>query len=131
MTTCAPSCNAGCCSPVMLPYTVLEVMRNEAIAPEERRWAERCLTPMPMKEAMQKAPWLKGRLLTDASGRITQPFFYRCSNFDTETRKCTDYDNRPSMCRDFPWYGEEPRGGATLPPDCSYRQDLIQIGRKP
>ena len=28
----------------------------------------------------------------------------RCDAFDYETRQCTKYDERPDVCRGFPWY---------------------------
>lgn len=28
--------------------------------------------------------------------------WYTCTVFDKETRNCTDYENRPHMCRDYP-----------------------------
>ena len=31
------------------------------------------------------------------------PVVFECKNFDTETRKCTDYENRPRMCREYPY----------------------------
>ncbi|MDX1973373.1 MAG: YkgJ family cysteine cluster protein [Candidatus Sumerlaeia bacterium] len=37
---------------------------------------------------------------------------FRCSHFDTQTRRCDSYDSRPGMCRDYPrlllWEGEPP-----------------------
>lgn len=29
--------------------------------------------------------------------------FYTCKFFDGESRNCLDYENRPTMCRDFPY----------------------------
>lgn len=114
----------------MLPYTRMEAITDERIPMEERQWADRCLTAMPVKEALAKAPWLRGRLLADRLGNPSSPFFFRCSNFDSDTKQCLDYDHRPDMCRGFPWYGQAPRPDGTLPPDCSFRDDLIQIGRR-
>lgn len=130
MTACRPDCGQ-CCDPVMLPYSRMEAIFDPSIPLEERQWADRCLTAMPVKEAHLKAPWLIGRLLADRFGNPSSPFFFRCSNFDPATRQCTDYDNRPGMCRGYPWYGGQPRTDAALPPDCSYQADLIQIGPKP
>lgn len=28
---------------------------------------------------------------------------FNCVNFDSETRLCKDYANRPQTCRDYPW----------------------------
>ena len=52
-------------------------------------------------------------------------FFYECRHYNIETRQCLDYENRPSICRGFPWYGKEPVV-STLDelPDCGYREDL-------
>lgn len=127
MTVCRPDCGQ-CCDPVMLPYTRIEAMTDQEIDPGQRKWAERCLTAMSTREAFAKAPWLRGRALRDRFEGFAQPFFFRCSNFDPETKRCTDYDNRPSMCRGYPWYGAPPRPDASLPPDCSFREDLIHLG---
>lgn len=32
-------------------------------------------------------------------GRV---FVFRCTHFDTQTRRCDSYDSRPGMCRDYP-----------------------------
>ncbi len=29
--------------------------------------------------------------------------YYTCKHFDTEGRNCTIYDDRPSMCREYPY----------------------------
>lgn len=130
MTVCRPDCGQ-CCDPVMLPYTRMEAITDPRIPLADRQWAERYLTAMPVKDALSKAPYLRGRLMADAEGRPMQPFYFRCSALDPETRQCRVYEDRPHTCRNFPWYGGEPRADAALPPDCSYREDLIQIVPKP
>ena len=130
MTVCRDNCGQ-CCDPVMLPYSLLEAMFDPRIAPEDRKWAGESLSPMPVGEALAKAPWLAGRRLADSAGGEVQPFYYRCANLDPETKACAVYDDRPFTCRGYPWYGGEPRPDAALPPDCSFQADLIQIGPKP
>lgn len=51
---------------------------------------------------------------------------YRCAFFDAETRECTAHDKRPPVCRDFPWYGQEPTWWAaeSVHRRCSYLLDL-------
>lgn len=39
-----------------------------------------------------------------------------CDMFDPVSRLCTAHDQRPPVCRDFPWYGAPPKPGATLNP---------------
>jgi Fe-S-cluster containining protein len=69
------------------------------------------------------------------TGQLSETFYFRCRHFDRETRRCTDYENRPAMCRDYPWYGGEPQEAAALPPTCSFRADIgevpVAITRKP
>lgn len=53
---------------------------------------------------------------------------YRCDRFDPDTRQCTAHDDRPDVCRNFPFYGR-PGDGAQLEvnPDgasCSYWADV-------
>ncbi|HUX71232.1 MAG TPA: YkgJ family cysteine cluster protein, partial [Cellulomonadaceae bacterium] len=33
---------------------------------------------------------------------------FACSFFDKVTRQCGAYDQRPPMCSNYPWYGDEP-----------------------
>lgn len=51
---------------------------------------------------------------------------YTCPHFDAEARTCTDYANRPPVCRDFPWYGQPP--GSRMPgavsKRCTYWADV-------
>jgi uncharacterized cysteine cluster protein YcgN (CxxCxxCC family) len=47
-----------------------------------------------------------------------------CDNYDEETRRCTDYENRPDICRRYPWFNGVPVPGAQLPPTCSFRADI-------
>lgn len=126
MTTCAEGCGS-CCNPVTLPYTRIEAMMLPDIPLDQRQWAERSLTAMSPREAYELAPWLRGKKLRTAEGEMVQPFFFRCAHFDPETRRCTDYDNRPYMCRSFPWYDSEPRPDAALPPTCSFRADIGEV----
>lgn len=115
----------------MLPYNWIEATTDPSIPEEMRRWTERSLTRMSRREAYTLAPWLKGKQLRDQFGVLLEPNFFRCAHFDRETKRCTDYHHRPDMCSGYPWYDNEPRPDAALPPGCSFRDDLIQIGAKP
>ncbi len=52
--------------------------------------------------------------------------FYRCKNFDTETRTCMAYDDRPEECFGFPWYDftDVERSATPLPARCSFNVDV-------
>lgn len=49
-----------------------------------------------------------------------------CDAYDPETALCTAHENRPPVCRDYPWYGREPSEDTRtdLDPHCSYLADL-------
>jgi len=51
---------------------------------------------------------------------------YRCRRYDAEHHLCTAWDDRPQVCRGFPWYDGEP--GATdkqlVHKQCSYWLDV-------
>lgn len=82
---------------------------------------------MSRREALAKAPHMRGVELVDQDGQpVLYPFFYSCPSFDLETRRCTDYDNRPPVCRGYPWYDRGPSLATSLPPECSYREDIGQ-----
>lgn len=51
---------------------------------------------------------------------------YRCDRFDPDARTCTAHEDRPDVCRDFPWYGEKPgeAGARSLDRVCSYLLDV-------
>lgn len=41
------------------------------------------------------------------------PTHFNCKHFDTATRLCQDYENRPRMCRNYPYGKECERGCGT------------------
>jgi Fe-S-cluster containining protein len=50
---------------------------------------------------------------------------YRCDRFDPESRLCTAHDDRPPICRGYPWYDNPPgRRLVVLPERCAFRADL-------
>jgi Fe-S-cluster containining protein len=50
----------------------------------------------------------------------------RCDAFDPQTRLCTAHENRPPVCRDYPWYDDGPTAerGGHMGGQCSYLADL-------
>jgi Fe-S-cluster containining protein len=47
--------------------------------------------------------------------------WYKCKNWDEDTRLCTIYDTRPTMCRDYPY-----EKGC---PSCSFESDPETVER--
>ncbi len=51
-----------------------------------------------------------------------------CAKFDTETRKCTAHNERPEVCRRYPWYGKTPeRGDKSMKGRCSFLADAYKM----
>jgi len=127
MTTCN-GCG-GCCVVLTLGYPQSEVASG-VVRPEarERRFILEELVPISARQAFDRAPWLHGTRSMPShprTGFSPLRFYYRCTNYDEETRRCMDWENRPAMCRSFPtevptW----PSDNFDLPPACSFNADI-------
>jgi Fe-S-cluster containining protein len=49
---------------------------------------------------------------------------YTCRHWDTETRLCTQYENRPALCRNYPYRGSCNHEG------CTYRMGIPYLIRE-
>lgn len=129
-------CVAGCgmcCNPVVLPFARIDVeLGLVAVETQDRRWVLEDLTPMSRRDAKELVPHhqfarpsmgiVGGKPITDP------PMYYRCRNFDVETKECAIYDRRPPACSEYPWYGDAPHPNMAIPPQCGYN---IDVGREP
>lgn len=92
------------------------------------------LTRIPYREGMARSPHLRDATspLVDADGNLPAgQAFYECRWYDSASKECTNYENRPPLCVGYPWYGNGPNPAAALPHDCSYREDIpVTIGRR-
>lgn len=45
-------------------------------------------------------------------GETGNAIYYECKKFDKKTNKCTEYNKRPDVCRNYPFYNSEkfPKG---------------------
>lgn len=131
-------CNGcgGCCDPVVLLGDRFALARGVTDA-RMRRWLLEDLSPMPYREAARKANAGLVAARSNPAAVLTGPDegpnfageavgFYRCRHFDPATRRCLSYDDRPEVCRQYPWLGGAPRPNAALPDACSYRADIGQ-----
>ena len=57
------------------------------------------------------APLLRGGLASSYS----RPYFHRCNNWDSETGDCIIYEDRPGLCRDYPYETICKEADCTLP----------------
>ena len=86
------------------------------------------LTRIPRREGLAASPWLttgkESFALRDGKLDAGYSTFYRCANFDPNSRRCLRYDDRPQVCRDHPRYGSDHvEPAAALPAWCSYRAE--------
>jgi Fe-S-cluster containining protein len=118
---CASGCGA-CCDPVVLDFgtwtKALEQSRrcSAAEADSPREWASVVFIA---RHWHPVAAWR-----TDSG---EPKIDLRCDAFDPGTRLCTAREDRPPVCRDYPWYGDDPvtcGRGPDLYPSCSYLADL-------
>lgn len=133
---CPEGCGA-CCDPVVSPFTLDMLRRIPPWELDEDGRADRAfmlehLTPLPRREGIARARYLTqgGVTFGMIAGELVEVWsqFYSCDRFDPETRRCTAYDERPPMCRDYPWYGDPPDPRKALPTTCTH---LTELGRQP
>jgi Fe-S-cluster containining protein len=129
------TCNGcgHCCNPVILDKTKREYQMQLPETEEgkaNRRFVLDCLTLLPAAEGHRRAQYLfdpsieLGVSATVGGEPTVAVFFYECKNYDPDERKCLDWENRPPVCRGFPWYDGPPRREAVLPPECSFIEDI-------
>ena len=127
MTECN-GCGA-CCDPFVMVYSPLQV-RSLALQmdPDELAFYREHLTPIRRADGRRMvldwSPTGFSEMILDGELILLPAFYYRCDRFDRETRQCTDYENRPDVCRGYPWYGTPPDPNKLLPPTCSYNADV-------
>lgn len=135
MTECN-GCGA-CCHPFQMIHSPTSITLGREIlfdgslgrliAADQLAFAREHLEPIRRGDGRRMvASWSGGysEVIVNGDVRLIPSFYYRCDLYDPETRRCTDYDRRPSVCRDYPWYGAPPDPNKQLPPTCSFNDDV-------
>lgn len=120
-----------CCSPVVLSGSqrdYAEQFPGTIGAPEtaNRDWVLNDLTPIPTREGMQRARYLDHAITPLPGGQLVLSFF-ECRHFDALNRVCMNYENRPPICRGFPWFDNAPNEMQGLPLECEFRRDIGEV----
>lgn len=95
-------CKGNCCDPVVLglspqAFTEAYINSKTGLKPvEDAEEIQKMWRLFTYKGASRVSPMTKGIY---ADNQVL--FMYQCSNYDTDTKKCTDYENRPKMCRKY------------------------------
>lgn len=115
-----------CCDPVWLPLTALELTQllsrisagarvSSPDGEENLRFIGEHMVPV----VPQPDTYLDGGP-AETSGHTA----WRCDRYDPVARLCTSHDDRPPICRGWPWYGEEPYVMTSMPDECSHQWDV-------
>lgn len=117
-----------CCDPFQMVYGPADIITfGPRLDAEERAFYEQHLTPIKRGDGRRMvAHWTGGwsELYVGGVGTVVPSFFYQCDRYDAVAKRCTDYENRPDVCRGYPWYGEPPDPNKVLPPTCSFLADV-------
>ena len=111
----------ACCKVLVLEQSPEEVRQMAALTrvlgiPSDHIFAAEHWHPLTREEAMRLNPFYTSRVRADAH-------LYTCDRLGADGR-CTAYEERPLVCRGYPWYDEPPREMPLADPECGYAVDL-------
>ena len=125
----AGECNGcGACCRVLTLEQSPEEVRNIALVtrvlgiPSDHQFAAEHWHPLTREEAMRRNPFYTSRLAPDA-------YLYGCDRLGDDGR-CMAYEERPLVCRGYPWYDAAPRDIPLPDAECGYLVDLPKGGRR-
>jgi len=85
--------------------------------PSDSVFAAKHWHPLTRAAALERNPFYTGRLPADAH-------LYSCDQLGADGR-CMAYEERPLVCRGYPWYDGGPRDMELADPDCGYFHDVV------
>jgi Fe-S-cluster containining protein len=117
-------CNmcGACCRVLTLEQSPEEIQAMAAVTsalgiPSDMIFAARHWHPLTRQEAMQRNLFYVLRLPKDAH-------LYFCDQLGDEGR-CMAYEDRPLVCRGYPWYEQSVREMELPDPSCGYHYDEV------
>jgi len=84
--------------------------------PSDHIFAAEHWHPLTREEAMRLNPFYTSRVRADAH-------LYTCDRLGADGR-CSAYEERPLVCRGYPWYDQPPREMPLADPECGYAVDM-------
>lgn len=116
-------CNGcgACCKVIKLEQSPDEVAQTAALTrvlgiPSDHRFVAEHWRPLTRAEAMERNAFYTSRLPAGAH-------LYTCDRLGADGR-CLAYDERPLVCRGYPWYDQAPRRVPLADAECGYAVDL-------
>lgn len=117
-------CNqcGACCRVLTLQQSPEELQATAALTgalgiPSDAGFAAQHWHALTRDEAMRRNPFYTSRLPADAH-------LYSCDRLGEDGR-CMAYDERPLVCRGYPWYDQPPRDMELADQDCGYFYDIV------
>lgn len=117
-------CNkcGACCRVLMLEQSPEEVQAIAAVTrvlgiPSDHQFAAEHWHPLSREEAFIRNPFYVARLPKEAH-------LYWCDQL-ADDGLCRAHDDRPLVCRGYPWYDQPPRAMPLADPECGYAVDLL------
>ena len=118
-------CNGcgACCRVLTLAQSPDEVRRMAVLTrvlgiPSDSQFAADHWRPLTREEAMQRNAFYTSRLPASAH-------LYTCDRLGDDGR-CTAYEERPLVCRGYPWYDQPPKQMPLADPECGYLVDIVK-----
>jgi Fe-S-cluster containining protein len=122
-------CNrcGACCRVILLEQSWEEIQQIAMLTkvlgiPSDHQFAARHWRPLTRDEAMQRNAFYASRLPVDAH-------LYTCDRLGPDGQ-CTAHDERPLVCRGYPWYDGPPRDMPLADPECGYATDRPAAGAR-
>lgn len=119
------ACNqcGACCRVLTLEQSPDEVQAAAAVSsvlgiPSDAVFAAQHWHSLTRAQALERNPFYTSQLSPDAH-------LYWCDQLGTDGR-CLAYEERPLVCRGYPWYGRSPRPMPLPDPDCGYAVDEVE-----
>jgi uncharacterized protein len=97
------SCNASCCT-MPVEVTISDLIRLKLVTEDDVQ--NRGLKKVAKQLAKEK--WITSYREGTGLFMLTQKANRDCVFLDSRTRRCTNYENRPDVCRQFPGIGPKP-----------------------
>ena len=125
-------CNrcGGCCRVLVLAQKPEEIEAMAALTmvlgiPSDYQFANRHWHALTRAAAIERNPFYTSQLPADAN-------LYWCDRLG-EDGQCAAYEERPFVCRGYPWYGGAPSAMPLADARCGYAYDVINeiVVRRP
>ena len=117
-------CNGcgACCRVILLEQSWDEVQQMAALTrvlgiPSDHQFVAEHWRPLARAEAMQRNPFYTSRVAPTAH-------LYTCDRLGVDGL-CMAHDERPLVCRGYPWYDLPPRAMPLADAECGYLPDLL------